>query len=42
MEEPHHFFDFLTTGKYEDGLTEALGGLMPRAKITKPRISQRR
>lgn len=28
-EKPHHFFDFLTTEKHEDGLIEALGGLLP-------------
>lgn len=32
MEEPHHLFDFLTTGKHEDGLIEALGGLLPEAQ----------
>lgn len=31
-EEPHHLFDFLTTGKHEDGLIEALGGLLPEAQ----------
>lgn len=30
-EEPHHLFDFLTTDKHEDGLVEALGGLLPEA-----------
>ncbi|OXB07785.1 conjugal transfer protein MobB [Flavobacterium pectinovorum] len=31
-EEPHHLFDFLnTTEKHEDGLIEALGGLLPEA-----------
>ncbi|GMV78542.1 MAG: hypothetical protein AMXMBFR79_16730 [Chitinophagaceae bacterium] len=25
-------FDFLTTGKHEDGLIEALGGLLPEAQ----------
>ena len=29
MEKPHHFFDFLNTEKHEDGLIEALGGLLP-------------
>jgi hypothetical protein len=29
-EEPHHLFDFLNTSeKHEDGLIEALGGLLP-------------
>ncbi|MGJ1415193.1 conjugal transfer protein MobB [Sphingobacterium multivorum] len=33
MEEPHHLFDFLNTSeKYEDGLIEALGGLLPEAQ----------
>lgn len=27
-EEPHHLFDFVTTDKNEDGLVEALGGLL--------------
>lgn len=27
-EEPHHLFDFVTTSKNEDGLVEALGGLL--------------
>ncbi|RUT70244.1 relaxase [Flavobacterium cupreum] len=32
-EEPHHLFDFLNTAeKHEDGLIEALGGLLPEAK----------
>lgn len=31
-EEPHHLFDFLTTAKHEDGLIEALGGLLPAAQ----------
>ena len=31
-EEPHHLFDFLTTDKHEDGLIEALGGLLPEAQ----------
>ena len=31
-EEPHHLFDFLTTEKHEDGLIEALGGLLPEAR----------
>jgi hypothetical protein len=31
-EEPHHLFDFLNTAeKHEDGLIEALGGLLPEA-----------
>jgi len=31
-DEPHHFFDFLNTAeKHEDGLIEALGGLLPEA-----------
>ncbi|AIM37860.1 relaxase [Sphingobacterium sp. ML3W] len=30
--EPHHLFDFLTTDKHEDGLIEALGGLLPEAQ----------
>lgn len=31
-EEPHHFFDFLNTAeKDQDGLIEALGGLLPQA-----------
>ncbi|AQX84640.1 relaxase [Chryseobacterium carnipullorum] len=29
VEKPHHFFDFLNTEKHEDGLVEALGGLLP-------------
>ena len=32
VEEPHHLFDFLTTEKHEDGLIEALGGLLPEAQ----------
>jgi hypothetical protein len=28
VEEPHHLFDFLNTDKHEDGLIEALGGLL--------------
>lgn len=32
MEKPHHFFDFLNTEKHEDGLIEALGGLLPEAQ----------
>lgn len=33
VEEPHHLFDFLNTSeKYEDGLIEALGGLLPEAQ----------
>ena len=31
-EGPHHLFDFLTTDKHEDGLIEALGGLLPEAQ----------
>ncbi|WP_348797895.1 conjugal transfer protein MobB [Flavobacterium adhaerens] len=31
-EEPHHFFDFLNAEKHEDGLIEALGGLLPEAQ----------
>ena len=31
-EEPHHLFDFLTTDKREDGLIEALGGLLPEVQ----------
>lgn len=31
-EEPHRLFDFLTTDKHEDGLIEALGGLIPEAQ----------
>lgn len=31
-EEPHHLFDFLSTDRYEDGLIEALGGLLPEAQ----------
>ena len=31
-EQPHHLFDFLTTHKHEDGLIEALGGLLPEAQ----------
>jgi len=31
-EEPHHLFDFLHTEKHEDGLIEALGGLLPEAQ----------
>ena len=31
-EEPHRLFDFLTTDKHEDGLIEALGGLLPEAR----------
>lgn len=27
-EEPHHLFDFLSTDKHEDGLIEAVGGLL--------------
>ncbi|SJN46390.1 conjugal transfer protein MobB [Sphingobacterium sp. JB170] len=32
QEEPHHLFDFLKTEKHEDGLIEALGGLLPEAQ----------
>lgn len=32
VEEPHHLFDFLTTDKHEEGLIEALGGLLPEAQ----------
>lgn len=32
MEKPHYFFDFLNTEKHEDGLIEALGGLLPIAQ----------
>ncbi|MGE8514455.1 MAG: conjugal transfer protein MobB [Chryseobacterium culicis] len=31
-EEPHRLFDFLTTDKHENGLIEALGGLLPEAQ----------
>lgn len=31
-EEPHPMFDFLTTDKHEDGLIEALGGILPEAQ----------
>ena len=31
-EEPHQLFDFLNTEKHEDGLIEALGGLLPEAQ----------
>ncbi|MGJ1484235.1 conjugal transfer protein MobB [Sphingobacterium multivorum] len=31
-EEPHHLFDFVNTEKHEDGLIEALGGLLPEAQ----------
>ncbi|MDF0720606.1 conjugal transfer protein MobB [Kaistella sp. PBT33-4] len=32
-EEPHHLFDFLNTNeKHDDGLSEALGGLLPEAQ----------
>lgn len=31
-EEPHHLFDFLNTEKHEDGLIEALGGLLLEAQ----------
>ena len=32
MEKPHHFFDFLNAEKHEDGLIEALGGLLPETQ----------
>ncbi|RRJ89109.1 relaxase [Paenimyroides tangerinum] len=32
VEESHHLFDFLSTDNHEDGLIEALGGLLPEAK----------
>lgn len=32
VEEPHYLFDFLNTEKHEDGLIEALGGLLPEAQ----------
>lgn len=32
QEQPHHLFDFLHTEKHEDGLIEALGGLLPEAQ----------
>jgi len=33
LDEPHHLFDFLTTEpQHEDGLIEALGGLLPEAQ----------
>lgn len=31
-EGPHHFFDFLNTGKCDDGLIEAFDGLLPEAQ----------
>jgi hypothetical protein len=31
-EEPHHLFNFLSADKHEDGLIEALGGLLPEAQ----------
>lgn len=31
-EAPHHLFDFLNTNKHEDGLIEALGGLLPETQ----------
>ncbi len=31
-EEPHQLFNFLNSEKYEDGLIEALGGLIPQAQ----------
>lgn len=31
-EAPHHLFNFLNTDKHEDGLIEALGGLLPEAQ----------
>ncbi|MBZ4036725.1 relaxase/mobilization nuclease domain-containing protein [Flavobacterium sp. 17A] len=32
VEEPHHLFDFLTTDRHENGLIEALGGLLPESQ----------
>lgn len=32
-EKPHQLFDFLNTEKHEDGLIEALGGLLPEAQV---------
>lgn len=32
LEKPHQLFDFLHTKKHEDGLIEALGGLLPEAQ----------
>lgn len=32
VEKPHQLFDFLNTEKHEDGLIEALGGLLPEAQ----------
>ena len=33
IEEPHHFFDFLTTEpQHEDGMIEGLGGLLPETQ----------
>jgi hypothetical protein len=32
VEKPHHLFDFLNTEKREDGLIEALGGLLPETQ----------
>lgn len=32
VKNPPHLFEFLTTGKQEDGLIEALGGLLPEAQ----------
>jgi len=31
-EKPHYLFDFLNTGKCDDGLIEAFGGLLPEAQ----------
>ena len=31
-EKPHHLFDFLNSDKHEDGLIEALGGLLPQTQ----------
>ncbi|HAO06233.1 MAG TPA: relaxase, partial [Chryseobacterium sp.] len=32
LEKPHQLFNFLNTEKHEDGLIEALGGLLPEAQ----------
>lgn len=32
LEQPHHLFDFLSTDKHEDGLIEALVGLLPEVQ----------
>ncbi|SHM89680.1 conjugal transfer protein MobB [Flavobacterium chilense] len=32
VEKPHHLFDFLNTDKHDDGLIEAMGGLLPEAQ----------